>query len=152
MGRRGLCGTLFVHKIAGALAEQRKTLKEIKDILKDILDDGKSLRTIGVSLSGRVQLPDTEINQLDSAGLGSDIIEIGLGIHGESGRHKMKLTKSAELVESVLSEYLFRGKNESNEICIMINNLGGLSNLELYLLVNDSLKYIHARKSDLGQV
>jgi dihydroxyacetone kinase len=149
VGRRGLCGTLFVHKIAGALAEQRKTLKEIKDILKDILDDGKSLKTIGVSLSGRVQLPDTEI---DSACLGSDMIEIGLGIHGESGRHTMKLTKSAELVESVLSEYLFRGKNQSTEICMMINNLGGLSNLELYLLVNDSLKYIHARKSDLGQV
>jgi dihydroxyacetone kinase len=52
VGRRGLCGTVFIHKIAGALAEQRKSLKEIKETLEHILKN-HNLRTIGVSLSGR---------------------------------------------------------------------------------------------------
>ena len=51
VGRRGLCGTILIEKIAGAMAEQRKSLKEIKDYLEFILN-GNYLRTLGISLSG----------------------------------------------------------------------------------------------------
>lgn len=156
MGRRGLCGTLFVHKLAGALAEQRKSLDEIKQTVEGILNECRNLRTIGVSLSGRVALPNEQQHRED-AGLKWDEIEIGMGIHGERGRHVMKITKSAELVAYLLSNYLFRAQqptssttNHARQICLMINNLGGLSNLELSLLANDCVKYITENR--LGQV
>lgn len=55
VGRRGLCGTVFIHKIAGAMAEQRRSLKEIKETIESIVKNNR-LRTIGVSLSGRLVL------------------------------------------------------------------------------------------------
>ncbi len=76
----------------------------------------------------------------------SNEIEIGLGIHGEPGRKRVDMRKSKELVESVLSEFnLF---NTSN-ICLMINNLGGLSNLELYLLANDCYQYLATQRPEI---
>ena len=73
VGERGLCGTVFIHKIAGALAEQKKSLKEIKETLDHILKNN-FLRTLGVSLSGRVQLPGEPDKSNES-----NQIEIGLG-------------------------------------------------------------------------
>ena len=101
VGERGLCGTLIIHKIAGALAEQHKPLKEIKATLDHILKT-KSLRTLGVSLSGRVQLP----GESEKPNEPSNQIEIGLGIHGETGRRKIELPKSQDLVKLVFDEYL----------------------------------------------
>ena len=142
VGERGLCGTVFMHKIAGALAEQQKSLKEIKETLDHILKNNL-LRTLGVSLSGRVQLPG-ELEKV-SQGLSLEI-EIGLGIHGEAGRRKINLLKSNELVKLIFEDYLLgldKEKEASRKhVCLMVNNLGGLSNLEMYLLVNDSFKYM----------
>ena len=140
VGRRGLCGTVFIHKIAGALAEQRKTLKEIKETLEYILKNNR-LRTVGVSLSGRVALPgESEKNATQT-----NDVEIGMGIHGEPGRKRVPLAPSHELVASLLDEFKLFGQKQ---ICLMVNNLGGLSNLELYLLVNDCLKYARAKRPD----
>jgi dihydroxyacetone kinase len=73
-------------------------------------------------------------------------IEIGLGIHGEPGRKRVEMSKSKQLVESVLAEFdLFTSKN----ICFMVNNLGGLSNLELYLLANDCFQYLATHRPDI---
>ncbi|CAF0712597.1 unnamed protein product [Brachionus calyciflorus] len=141
VGKRGICGTVLIHKIAGALAEQRKSLKEIKEILDFILKNGY-LKTIGVSLSGRVPLPGEK-----NPSIYDPKIEIGLGIHGEAGRHKTDLTNSKNLVKYILDDYLF--KTSEKEICLMINNLGGLSNLELGVLTNDCLDYLLEFKSDI---
>ena len=91
---------------------------------------------MGVSLTGRVVLP----GEPDKTTL-SNQIELGLGIHGESGRRKMDLPKSEDLVKLMLDEYLIDKTKENNQVCLMVNNLGGLSNLEMYLLVNDCYKY-----------
>lgn len=141
VGRRGLCGTVLVHKIAGALAEQRKSLKEIKEVLDFVLKGGY-LKTIGVSLSGRVQLPGEK-----NAPTADPKIEIGLGIHGEAGRHKTDLTNCKDLVKSVLDDYLF--KKSEQEVCLMINNLGGLSNLELGVLAKECCEYMTEFKPDI---
>lgn len=140
VGRRGLCGTVFVHKIAGALAEQRKSLKEIKEILDFVLKGG-FLRTIGVSLSGKAALPGEKNSAFDPQ------IEIGLGIHGEAGRHKEDLSCSKDLVKSLFENYLL--KNSNKEICLMINNLGGLSNLELGVLTRDCVDYLTQHKQNV---
>jgi dihydroxyacetone kinase len=89
VGERGLCGTVFIHKIAGALAQKGKSLYEIKEKLDYILRNNL-LRTLGVSLTGRVQLP----GETDKEVTNSNQIELGLGIHGEAGKRKMDLLKS----------------------------------------------------------
>ncbi len=137
VGERGLCGTVFIHKIAGALAQKGKSLYEIKEKLDYILRNNL-LRTLGVSLSGRVQLPGETHKEVTN----SNQIELGLGIHGEAGKRKMELLKSYELVTLMFEEYLLSKKTENKQICLMVNNLGGLSNLEMYLLVNDCYKYL----------
>lgn len=140
VGRRGLCGTVLIHKIAGALAEQRKSLKEIKEILDFVLKGGY-LRTIGVSLSGKAVLPGEDNPVSDPK------IEIGLGIHGEAGRHKIDLTNSKDLVKSIFENYLL--KSNHKDICLMINNLGGLSNLELGVLTRDCVDYLSESRPNI---
>lgn len=147
VGSRGLCGTVLVEKLAGAMAEQGKTLKEIKEDLDDLLNS-KHVRTLGISLSGRVTLPGEILKSKTEEE--SNLIEVGLGIHGETGRKKMPLAKSAVLAELSLNEYLLEPSTHPiKDICLMINNLGGLSNLELYLHANDCVKYIHENRPDL---
>ena len=142
-GKRGLCGTVFIEKIAGALAEQKKSLKEIKECVEAIITQNR-LKTLGVSLSGRVQLPgETYIPSKND-----DLIEVGLGIHGEAGRTKIHLKSSQHLAQLVFEDYLFK-ELPSNDICLMINNLGGLSNLELHVLANDCVNYILNQRSGI---
>lgn len=68
---------------------------------------------------------------------------MALGIHGESGRRTLDLPKSQDLVKLMFEEYLLNEKREIKQVCLMVNNLGGLSNLEMYLLVNDCYKYLN---------
>ena len=98
-----------------------------------------------MSLSGRVQLPGESYKATES-----NQIELGLGIHGEAGRRKMELLKSNELVKLMFDEYLLDFIHKSQQqVCLMVNNLGGLSNLEMYLLVNDCFKYFARYQPDL---
>ena len=140
VGRRGLCGTVLIHKIAGALAEQRKSLKEIKEILDFVLKGG-FLRTIGVSLSGKATLPGEKNSVFDTQ------IEIGLGIHGEAGRRKEDLFSSRDLVKSLFENHVLIHSHK--EVCLMVNNLGGLSNLELGVLTKDCVDYISEYKPNI---
>lgn len=146
VGRRGLCGTVFVHKLAGALAEQGKNLVEIKNYIDEILKNN-FIRTIGVSLSGGVDLP-IKVCSLKEGNENTDEIEIGLGIHGEAGRSRIKMQKSYDLVKQLIENVEFSLKNESQiELCLMINNLGGLSNFEFNLLINDCCKFLLTERS-----
>ncbi len=76
VGERGLSGTIFIHKIAGALAEEGKSLKQIKQTLDHILRNN-CIRTLGVSLSGRVVLPGE--SESDKTTMNTNKIELGLG-------------------------------------------------------------------------
>jgi len=122
------------------LAQQGKPLNEIKEVIDNILKSD-SLRTIGVSLTGRVSLPGEMPKKEDE-----NKIEIGLGIHGESGRRRIDVCKSRELVKLIFDEYLFSKGIHTNKVCLMVNNLGGLSNLELNLLLKDCFEYLKAEK------
>ncbi len=96
---------------------------------------------------GRVTLPGESASHKDE---GSDLIEVGLGIHGETGRKKMPLAKSSVLAELALNEYVLQPVDyPSKDVCLMINNLGGLSNLEIYLYANDCVKYMQKNRPDL---
>lgn len=135
-GRRGVAGTVFVHKIAGAAAEEGRSLKEVKEVAQKVI---ANVRTMGVAISPctvpAAGKPGFEINE--------DEMEVGIGIHGEPGTHKEKLTTAdeitAHLLECILKDIDFEG----SEVAVMINDSGATPLMELYIVgnkVSDILK------------
>ncbi len=127
-GRRGIAGTVFVHKIAGAAAEEGRDLQEVKRVAERVI---ANVRSMGMSLDACI---------VPAAGrkgfqLEEDEVEIGLGIHGEPGTHKEKLKSADEytkyLMEKILEDiHIERGE----EVAVMVNGLGATPVMELYIV------------------
>lgn len=129
-GRRGIAGTVFVHKIAGAKAETGAELSEVKRVAQKTIDN---VRSFGVSLSA------CTIPAVKEAGftIEEDQMEIGMGIHGEAGIEKTKLKTSKEIAE-IFAEKILADKDYGNsEVAVMINGLGATPLMELYILAGD---------------
>lgn len=134
VGRRGIAGTVLVHKISGALAAQGYPLDEVASVARLV---AKNLVSVGASLD-HVHVPGRAPPKKGEAGsLGEDEVELGMGIHNEagSGREKVELPG---LVGRMLTQLLDQRDNDraflnvnSNEVVLLVNNLGGLSPLEL---------------------
>lgn len=129
-GRRGIAGTIFIHKIAGAAAEKGYNLIETKRVAEKAIS---KVRTMGLALSP-CTLPGTGRVGFN---LGEDEIEIGMGIHGEPGveRSIMKDAKTLTsiLTNRILDDYDYKGK----EVAILVNGLGGTPLMELYIVNNE---------------
>ena len=116
-GRRGIAGTIFVHKIAGAKANEGASLQEVKEAAEIA---NANIRSIGMSMTA-CTLPG-----LDKPGftVADDEIEIGMGIHGEPGIQKTKIKKASELAEIMLAKIIEDYDYSESEIALMINGLG----------------------------
>lgn len=131
-GRRGIAGTLFVHKLAGAAAESGKLLEEVQRVAEKVI---ANVRSMGMSLTPCI---------VPAAGkpgfeLADDEFEMGLGIHGEPGTHREKMKSLDEIVADMLAKILEDITIEAeDEVAIMINGLGGTPQMEL-LLMNQSV-------------
>ena len=129
-GRRGIAGTVFVHKIAGAKAEAGGTLPEVKAAAAKAIS---RIRSMGMAMT-----PCT-LPGVGKPGfmLADDEIEIGMGIHGEPGVNRSHILSANELasvlLEKILSDYDYSGK----EVALMVNGLGGTPLMELYILNNE---------------
>lgn len=142
-GRRGLCGTVLIHKICGALAEEGKSLEEIHQVASNA---AKNMGTIGVSLTP-CSLPGAG----PSFELKSDEMELGLGIHGEAGVKRTKLLSAKEVVKMMLdhmtnpqtSTHLDLKKGD--RVVCMINNLGGTSVLEMSIIAKEAIQQLESR-------
>ncbi|KAK8017577.1 hypothetical protein PG993_013903 [Apiospora rasikravindrae] len=134
VGRRGIAGTVLVQKIAGALAAQGRSLEEVASVARLT---AKNLVSVGASLE-HVHVPGrAPVDPKSKELLGFDEVEVGMGIHNEpgSGRAKFQLP---ELVKTMLAQLLDQSDADraflnvnSNEIVLLVNNLGGVSVLEL---------------------
>jgi dihydroxyacetone kinase len=140
-GRRGLCGALLVEKMAGALAEEGKSLEEITREAREI---SLSIGTLGVSLS-----PCSIPGSAPSFQLPNDELEFGLGIHGEAGVKRAKMLPSKSIAKWLLdhitskeSGYGYFSLEKGDKIGLVVNNLGGTSNLEMGILANDTIRYL----------
>ena len=96
-GKRGVAGTILVHKILGYAAQQGKSIKEIKKLAEELVPNIKS---IGLALTG-VTTPGAS---QASFTLGEDEIEYGVGIHGEPGYRREKLQPSYDLADELLTK------------------------------------------------
>lgn len=130
VGKRGLAGTIFIHKIAGCMAAQGYDLLTISEFCNDILNNQK-LATVGFTF----QQCENDIRN----------IEIGRGIHGEPGILKIDMVPNFEsIVEIVLSKLLKavpRGEQvRKPEVALLFNNLGGASSFSISTFANLFLK------------
>ncbi|XP_070849189.1 triokinase/FMN cyclase isoform X2 [Chaetodon trifascialis] len=128
-GRRGLCGTIFIHKLAGALAEEGCSLAQIVSTVTEAL---KGIGTLGVSLS-----PCSVPGCLPSFDLPPGDMELGLGIHGEAGIKRSKVASADEVVKTMI-DHMTNPDSQSHlplqsgdSVVMCVNNLGALSCLEL---------------------
>ncbi|KAK6077285.1 Dihydroxyacetone kinase 1-like protein 2 [Seiridium cupressi] len=143
VGRRGIAGTVLVQKIAGALAAQGASLENVHKVAKLAADN---LVSVGASLE-HVHVPGRAL-PTSKESLGAKEVEIGMGIHNEpgSGRAEVELP---ELVSTMLSQLLDQDDKDraflnvnSNEVVLLVNNLGGVSVLELGGITAEVLKQL----------
>lgn len=138
-GRRGIAGTMFVHKIAGAKAEAGGNLAEVKAAAQKAADN---IRSMGMAMTPCI-LP-----AVGKPGfvLRDDEIEIGMGIHGEPGVERTAIKTAKEvagiLLDKILSDYDYTG----SEVALLVNGLGGTPLMELYI-VNKEVQELLAEKN-----
>ena len=139
-GRRGIAGTVFVHKIAGAKDEAGASLPEVKAAAEKAI---KNLRSMGMSMSA------CTIPAVGKPGfvLGENEMEVGMGIHGEPGIEKSEIKESKEiakiLLDKILDDYKASGlEMEGAEVALMVNGLGSTPLMELYILNGDVQAYL----------
>lgn len=129
VGRRGVAGTVFVHKIAGAAAEQGKSLAEVKEVANKTIEN---VRSIGFALTScTVPAKGTPTFEL-----GENEMEYGVGIHGEPGRQRMPIAKADELAATMVEQIDEDMSIKDREVAVIINGFGGSPLQELYLLNN----------------
>lgn len=129
VGRRGVAGTVFVHKIAGAMAETGADLDAVQAVAQKVIDN---VRTMGAAIE-----PCT----VPAAGkpgfeLAEDEMEVGIGIHGEPGTHREKLRPADEIVDMLLDQILADLDFAGGEVAVMINSSGATPLMELFIINN----------------
>ena len=126
-GRRGVAGTVLVHKIAGAKAETGASLAEVKAAAEKAI---ANVRSMGMAIA-----PCT----VPAAGkpgfvLAEDEMEIGIGIHGEPGTHRTKMQTANEIAKTLLDRILADLDYRNHEVVCMVNGMGGTPLMELFVL------------------
>lgn len=141
VGRRGVAGTVFVHKIAGAAAERGYDLPKVKSIAEKVVH---SVKTIGFAFSSCiVPAKGTPTFTLEESEM-----EYGIGIHGEPGIRREKLLTADELGERMaeeLLEELSLNCEEKERVAVLVNGLGGTPLQELYVLNHSVRKALDKR-------
>jgi dihydroxyacetone kinase-like protein len=128
-GRRGTGATVFVEKIAGALAEQGKELKAVADVAREV---NERSRSFGVALTA-CTTPSAGIPGFD---LPEDEIELGVGIHGEPGRTRGPMRPVKEIVEVALGA-IDDDLPLEGDLLVMVNGMGGTPLIELYVALDE---------------
>lgn len=142
-GRRGVAGTIFVHKILGHAAREGKSLAEIKDLADKIVPN---IHTIGLALSGAT------VPEVGKPGfvLAEDEIEYGIGIHGEPGYRKESMQPSRLLAEELTGKLIEAFEAKTGErYALLINGMGATPLMEQYIFANDVANLLGAAGLDV---
>jgi phosphoenolpyruvate---glycerone phosphotransferase subunit DhaK len=138
-GRRGVGTTVLAEKICGAAAEEGRSLAEVAELCRKVNTNGRSM---GMALTSCI-VPAAGNPTFE---LGDDEMEIGIGIHGEPGRERVKLAPSAEIVEQlttpIVEDLPFE---QGDQVLAFVNGMGGTPLIELYVVYNDLNKFLGER-------
>jgi dihydroxyacetone kinase-like protein len=126
-GRRGVGSTVLAEKVCGAAAEERRSLQQVTDVCSKVRDWGRSM---GLALTS-CTVPHVGKPTFD---LPEDEMEVGIGIHGEPGRARMKVRPADEIVEMLMDPILQDLPYQSgDQVLLFVNGMGGTPLIELYL-------------------
>jgi dihydroxyacetone kinase-like protein len=126
-GRRGIAGTVFVHKICGAAADDGRDLGQIKELAEKV---NSNVRSMGMALTSCTP-PESGEPIFD---IGDDEMEIGIGIHGEPGVERKEIEPADRIVEELLGRILGDSVDFSgSEVAVIVNGMGGTPLMELYV-------------------
>lgn len=142
-GRRGVAGTIFVHKILGHAAREGKSLADIKALADKIVPN---IHTIGLALSGAT------VPEVGKPGfvLAEDEIEYGIGIHGEPGYRKESMQPSRLLAEELTGKLIEAFEAKTGErYALLINGMGATPLMEQYIFANDVANLLGAAGLDV---
>jgi len=138
-GRRGVGATVLAEKICGAAAEEGRPLSEVADLCRKVNDNARSM---GMALTS-CTVPAAGKPTFE---LGEDEMEIGIGIHGEPGRERMKVKSAAEVVEILAGAILDDGVIGSGDnVLAFVNSMGGTPLIELYIVYRDLHRFLEGR-------
>ncbi|HLF29327.1 MAG TPA: dihydroxyacetone kinase subunit DhaK [Anaerolineae bacterium] len=144
-GRRGVGVTVLTEKISGAAAEQKRSLKEVADVCRKVNGWGRSM---GMALTS-CTVPHAGKPTFD---LPEDEMEIGIGIHGEPGRTRMKLKTAAEITEMlavpILEDLPFKA---GDEVLAFVNGMGGTPLIELYVVYHELAQILKGRNIKIAR-
>ncbi|MEA2508519.1 MAG: phosphoenolpyruvate---glycerone phosphotransferase subunit DhaK [Actinomycetota bacterium] len=142
-GRRGTGATLCIEKIAGALAERGGDLGSVASVARKV---NERSRSFGIALTA-CTTPSAGTPTFD---LPDDEIELGIGIHGEPGRKRVKITSAAELTkiaaQAIFDDYPF---DKGDKALVMVNGMGGTPLIELYVVFNEVAKILAERGAEV---
>jgi dihydroxyacetone kinase-like protein len=144
-GRRGVGTTVLMEKIGGAAAEERRPLADVAEVCRQVNANGRSM---GMALTS-CTVPAAGKPTFE---LGDDEMEIGIGIHGEPGRERMKLKPVSEIVEmmatAVVDDLPYQ---KGDRVLAFVNGMGGTPMIELYVVYNELSKVLQARGIEIAR-
>jgi dihydroxyacetone kinase-like protein len=138
-GRRGVGTTVLAEKICGAAAEEKRSLADVAELCRRVNANGRSM---GMALTSCI-VPAAGSPTFE---LGDDEIEIGIGIHGEPGRERIKLAPANEIVERlatpIVEDLPF---SDGDEVLAFVNSMGGTPLIELYIVYDGLYRFLDSR-------
>jgi len=137
-GRRGVAGTILVHKIAGAKAETGASLDEVVATATKVISN---VRTMGMAITP-CTVPAAGKPGFD---LADNEMEIGIGIHGEPGTHRDKIRTADEIVDMLLDKITEDLDYKGHEVAVIVNGMGGTPLMELFIINNKVHDYLAAK-------
>src|ERR1700719_2031036 len=136
-GRRGVGVTVLLEKIAGGLAEAGASLAQVAALARNVNSQGRSM---GMALTSCI-VPAAGKPTFD---LGEDEMEIGIGIHGEPGRRRVKLASADEITEMLATPIIEDlGLKSGEQVLAFVNGMGGTPLVELYIVYNALNRILH---------
>ncbi|RCK42443.1 dihydroxyacetone kinase [Thalassospira profundimaris] len=144
--RRGIAGTVLIHKIAGAAAAKGKSLSDVAEIARKAAG---ALGSMGVAL-GACTLPGAKGPGFE---LESDEIELGLGIHGEKGVERREIAPADDLCKTILKTIIDdRNITTSDRVALLVNGLGATSALELSIMTRGAVNYLRDQNITIERI
>ena len=141
-GRRGIAGTIFVHKVLGAMARSGKNLNEMKAMAEKIV---KNIKSMGMATKACIN----PISGKESFDLSEEDMEIGVGIHGEPGVKQEKIKTADEISKELLDHILDDFENLDGDFVLMVNGKGQTTEMELFIVNNFSSDYLKERNINI---
>lgn len=141
-GRRGIAGTIFVHKVLGAMARSGKSLEEMKAMAEKIV---KNIKSMGMATKACIN----PISGKESFDLSEEDMEIGVGIHGEPGVKQEKIKTADEISKELLDHILDDYESLDGDFVLMVNGMGQTTEMELFIVNNFASDYLKERNINI---